>query len=492
MHQSIAKNTAYLTISYTGQKILAFVYFMFIARILNVDGVGAYFLSLSIPTVFSVFADFGLQPVIVREIARERFDVPKLIRSSIGLKLFFILASGIASIGTSLALGYDKQIINLVSLATIVMALDSIHLTIYGVLRGQQLLKYESAGIFIGMILTVVFGSISLIVNPSISMLMIALMIGSLWNVVWSIICAKKIISLSFFIPRFDVSIAKKLLKTALPFALAGAFVKGYSYIDTILISLILGGSSVGIYAIPYKITYAFQFIPMAFIAALYPGMSALVEQSSDKLKEVFSDSMWYMAVLAFPISFGIWAIAPEIVTMLAGPNFYESVAPLKILIFATIFLFLDFPIGSILNAADKQGTKTAIMGFTMLINVAANALLIPKLNVIGACVSAIISFIVLFVLGMHFARRTTNYSFMDLLRMIIPVAFSSAIMAGVVLLLKQYMNIAVVILIGSVLYIIFLKISGSLQAKHIKHISDVIRRYSNKNRYEEDINSNN
>ena len=64
------------------------------------------------------------------------------------------------------------------------------------------------------------------------------------------------------------------MIAFALPFALAGIFTKVYSYIDTVLLSSFLGSKAVGYYSIPSKITFAFQFIPMAFSAALFPAMS--------------------------------------------------------------------------------------------------------------------------------------------------------------------------------------------------------------------------
>ena len=52
------------------------------------------------------------------------------------------------------------------------------------------------------------------------------------------------------------------------PFALAAIFVKIYSTTDALLLEFYLGESAVGMYSIAYKLTYAFQFFPMAFVAA--------------------------------------------------------------------------------------------------------------------------------------------------------------------------------------------------------------------------------
>ena len=57
-------------------------------------------------------------------------------------------------------------------------------------------------------------------------------------------------------------------------FALAAIFAKIYAYMDTFLIKIFLGDEEVGFYSVAYKITFALQFIPLAFVAALYPAFS--------------------------------------------------------------------------------------------------------------------------------------------------------------------------------------------------------------------------
>ena len=72
MTRMLAKNATYLTLASTGQKVVAFLYFLFLARVMQPENTGAYFLALSITIIFSVIADFGITSVVIREIAKAR------------------------------------------------------------------------------------------------------------------------------------------------------------------------------------------------------------------------------------------------------------------------------------------------------------------------------------------------------------------------------------------------------------------------------------
>jgi len=72
MRKSVAHNTIWLTGSLVAQKVLSFVYFAIIARQLGVEETGLYVFALAFTALFGIFADFGLTPVVIREVAKER------------------------------------------------------------------------------------------------------------------------------------------------------------------------------------------------------------------------------------------------------------------------------------------------------------------------------------------------------------------------------------------------------------------------------------
>lgn len=466
----------YLTVASIAQKAIAFVYFTLVANQIGKAGQGDYFLALSVTTILSVISDWGLTSVLIREIAHDPSQATKLVRSTLGLKIPLILLGMGGSIGLAVLLNYDLSIIKLVGLATLILAADAISLTFFGVLRGLQNLRYESLGIFVGQILSAATGLIALRFHPTLTVLILALLVGSTWNAVYSATRVVKHLGWKAILPSFDAPRAKQLLHLSLAFALAGLFVKVYSYVDSILLKQFLGSEAVGTYSIAYKITYAFQFLPMAFIGGLYPAMASRFA-SGDKVgvAKIFDDAVWYTIILAVPITFGIASLSSEIVQAFY-PKFHDAAVPLSVMIFALLVLFVDFPVGSLLNAVRKQNVKTTIMGVTMIIDAVLNILLIPRLGIIGAAVTAVIAFSLMLIAGLIYVPRLIPYSISTFLRRALPVVFCGALMGGVVLLTKSYLPLPITILVGAATYFLGLLTTRSLTIEHLRYMRRLIK----------------
>ncbi len=475
--RQLAINTIYLTIASVGQKLIAFVYFLFLARVMMPENTGVYFLATSLVIIFSVVADFGITSVVIREIAKYPAKAVTFAKHALGLKIPFAVLAFVGVILTSYLLGYDSSIRFLVLLATGVLILDSIQVFFFGLLRGRQELKFESVGMFVGMSTTALIGGLVLFLHPSLPLLIIALVCGSLTNVIISTYGVYKLFGQSIFRPDFDPVFSKMILAIALPFALAAIFVKVYSYVDSIIISKMLGTLEVGLYSIAYKFTYAFQFFPLAYIAGLYPSLSETIQSDPDALHMLFDRSLWYMMLIATPITFGLWLIAPEVV-LLVGEQYQAAGPVLQTLVFVLLPIFLDFPIGSLLNAADRQVTKTVIMGLTMVLNVVMNIILIPVMGIMGAAYASLISFTFMFLVGFAIVPSIVKgYSYWRITRTLLVILFCGMAMALVGVVVKASFGWLVAIPICGFVYLALLFIMISLRAGDVRWIMPSFRK---------------
>lgn len=399
--KKIAENAAWLVIANTAQKAVSFVAFTIIARLVGVEITGVYFFAVSITSIFVVFQDLGLTPVVIREMAADESRGRHVLGQALRLKFILIPVTVLATLAYAYFTGITGTTFLAIAMACYVMSADSIHLLWYGAIRGKRELRYEAAGMFVGQILTAIIGITAAYLGYGVMGLVFSLMVGSTWHVGWSISRALKL----GLYPQKGSASLQRLFIAALPFGLAGIFVKIYSYVDSIMLQRMHGSVDVGEYAVAYKLTYALQFLPLAFVAALYPGMASAAEKDRAALPEILKGSLRLMLIAAVPLSALLSSLAYIIVPTLYGQQFDGSIAPLMILPWVLIPIFLDFPIGSLLNATHRAGKKTFAMGITMVVNVIANALLIPTMGPAGAAWAGVISFIVLFALGWWFAR---------------------------------------------------------------------------------------
>jgi len=473
--KQIAKNTSYYTMAAIFQKVVAFVYFAFIARIVGENNLGIYLYALSFTTIAAIFIDIGLEKVLIRESAKKIEKCQQYFSNILGIKIpLFILTLTFIFLISHFQ-NYQTITKQLIYLAAVVMALDSFTLSMNCVFRGLQNLIYESISTIIGQIIIVSIGVVGLLRGMGLYIILLALIAGSTFKFLYSLTILIKKYKI-FPKLRYDKSIIIYLLKVTIPFALAGIFLRIYSYIDTILLYNLAGDAALGFYGIAYRAANAFQFIPMAFVAALFPAMSYYYISSKEALQRTFEKAIFYLLIVGVPISFGIVSLAPEIIVKFFGTRYISSILPLQILMCNLILLFLNFPAGTLMNACDKEKINTAIMGFVMIINILLNIFLIPLWSYLGASIAAIISTFLLLSLRMHYSYKIIKFKIKPIIQQSIKTLIAGSLMFATVIYIKPFINFYLIILLGGAIYCFILYIVGGVKIHDIKLVYQGIR----------------
>ena len=474
--KSIAKNTAFMTIASVGQKVISFVYFTLIARNIGAEGTGKYFFALSFTTVFVVFIDLGLTQVLIREGAKGKDRLQKYFSSVLFTKIFLGVITYLLALLVINIMGYPVETKHLVYLSAITMLFDSLHLTIYGVLRAIGNLKYEAIAITASQFMTLILGTKFLYLKMPLIWLIAAFTIPSFLNVVYSATVLFKKYKIRFQ-PKLDKQALRFMALIAIPFALTAIFGRVYSYIDSILLSKLAGDIAVGWYSIPYKITYAFQFMPLALVAALYPKFSEYFEKDKEKLSYIFERGMKYLLIIVFPIAIGIGVLARDIILSLYTAEYINSILPLQILLAGLIFSYVSFPIGAFLNACNRQITQTVIVFFVMVINIILNLILIPRIGVVGAAVSALVGNFCLTLFGYLVMPSITKISHWFLFKSFLQIFISAIVMGLVVYFINQISHYTVAILIGAAIYPIMLFVTRAITTEQLKEALVLVKK---------------
>ncbi|MBU0598373.1 flippase [Patescibacteria group bacterium] len=454
--ERILKNTSYLTIAFILQKILSFLYFIYIARSLGPVDLGLYDPIKSLIPILLILIDFSLSVVLVREIARTPSKTEDYLSAVLGIKVIFAFAV-ILSMGLFTNFSeYSSLIKTILYLDAIIVILDTFTLTFFAVFRGMQNMKYESLGIIGTQVLTIIFGVTSLILNWGLQTLFIAVLVGSIFNFCFSYLMLKKKLKIKIKL-GWNNEIIKKFLRIALPFAMAAILVKIYTYTDRFMLLTLAGQGYVGWYITAHKLTYALEFIPSAFAVSIFPAMSAFFIYSRKSLAKTFEKTFNYLMILAIPISFGMIVLADKLILTIYGTAFETSITPLRILMVGLVVVFLNFPVGAFLNACNRQIINTMNMAITVGFNVIINLFLIPYFTFNGAAVAALVSGFILFFLGLRWVGKIIDYQKKLLLKSLGKTFISGITMVIVLLLTRDYLMIYFLIPIGAITYFIVL-----------------------------------
>lgn len=486
MKQGVAKNTIYLTLAYIGQKIFSFIFFTLIARYVGVENTGAYVFSFSFTSFFAIFADLGLSSVLIRETARDIKETEKLIRSVVTIKMLLATGSAILVFITLPFLHKSADVNLMVYVATVIMVLDTFTSSFWGIFRGWQNLKFESITVFVTQILIVTAGVSAILAHLPMVFLVGSVALGSVFQFTTSQILIRRRLKLRLR-PVWDPATFARLFAIAIPFALSGIFTRFYSYLDQILISVLAGDKALGLYSVPYKITFALQFVPAAFGAALFPAMSDYFANSLDRLKHTFEKSIFYLMMASVPVAVGIAALAQPIITRIYGQAYGPSVLALRIMMISLPFVFLNFPVGALLNAGNRQTRQTINLAMTLVANAVLNLILIPRYSFIGSSIALVVSMAILFFSGLYWAGTIIKYHKQFLIDSFLAVLFSSGVMGFFVWLMKDLLGhtsrvsfiyqLVFLPVFGGILYFVLLMFIGGFKKSDLTDIKNSITR---------------
>lgn len=453
MAYTVAQNTSFLTIASILQKVISFFYFIFVARMINVENTGVYFFAISFTTIFTVVADFGMGPVLTRETARFPDRAPQYFNTVFWTKIMFGFAAYALIILCVNVLNYPVNTKLLIYLSGITMFFDNLTTSFNSIFRAKKNLMFESITIIAAQFTTLVIGTLALLSHWPLFWLIIAYTIPSFLTVIYMAVALKKVYAITI---RFiwNSRVFKIFLATALPFALAGIIGRLYSYSDSLLMSKMLTAKELGWWSVPYKITFAFQFIPVALSASVYPVFSGLFLTDKTAIASLFEKSWRYLFAIIFPLAFGLIAIADPVIRHIFGAQYEPSITAMRILLVSLIFGFLALITGALLNGTNKQKIQTSLISVALALNIGLNLWLLPEFGINGAAISALVSNMLLCIAGFYFSLRQVPIQVKNILVSLQQTLWPAVGMGIVVYLLSFKIHYLVTIVVGGTMYI--------------------------------------
>jgi O-antigen/teichoic acid export membrane protein len=476
---NVAKNTVFFISALVIQKILAFGFFIFIARTAGGYSTGDYVGALSFATIFSIFLDLGLSQVLIREVAKKFEQGRNYLNNIISLKIVlaafvYLLLFSVLQILDILGKSHPDTL--MVLIAGVVMVSDSFIMSLHSTFRGYQNLVYESLIIVLSKILIIIVGVAGVKFGFPPYIFIVAILVGSVFSLIisWYFLAKRYKFHFKF---QLNKEVLKPFLKMAVPFAILGLFTNIYAQIDVVILSVIQGSEAVGQYSVTSKTLNALQFIPMAFSASLYPAMSRYFVEAKEKLQNVFERGFIYLAAICVPLAVGIFMLAEPIIISAYTEEYRASILALKILAPSLIFAFLTFPVGALLNAGNKQKVNTINMGIIMAINITLNLILVPKMSFIGSAWSWFVTNLAWFILTIYWAGKLIDYS-----KKLLAINFSKAVLASLFMgtflfYFRDQLHILINITAGGAVYLAVMFLIKGITTKEIKELITSLKR---------------
>ena len=375
----------------------------YISRYLGVAGMGEYATIIRFIGLFGVIADFGLNVIVTREIARKEKNENQIIGNAITLRVFTSVI--ILVLGASIAqfFPYDPMIKKGIFLVLPAFWFTLQHQILNGLflnrLKMDQVIGAEiiSRGVLLlGTVLLVQW-------KTSLTSFLYLLNVG---NFVWFAVVfllAYRYVPIRF---KFDLNLQKKIFLSALPLAIINGFHLIYFNIDSIMLSLFKGNEALGIYHIAYKILETLFAMMVATVTLYIPLLSNELKVKKEMLLISLRKIEKTMAVISVLIMISGLLASKYIVLFISGKTFMEASNPLKILFIASGFIFFNELFKHVFVVLDKQKSVVWIYACTAAFNVFANLYFIPRYSYNGAALVTLLSEIMIFILSFIMMKK--------------------------------------------------------------------------------------
>jgi O-antigen/teichoic acid export membrane protein len=392
--QKYFKNTSWLFFERIFRMVVSLFVGVWVARYLGPEKFGILSYVQSYVAIFSVIASFGITNIVVRELINNKFTTNQLIGTSFWIKflgaLFVIMILYLTFSFTS-----DSETVKIYILilgsALLLQAFNIIDLYYQFLVLSKYIVMVNSIGLLLSSILKIVFilNDMSLIYFVALAIFdSFILAIGYLY------IYKKHNSPINVLAWKFDTSVAKYLLKSSFPLLLSGFVVSIYMRIDQVMINYMLGNEAVGYYSAALRLSEVWYFIPTIIGASLYPTIIKSIENKSITLEKL-SSLFTLLSLLSLCISTLIVIFSSEIINLLYGSTFNQSISVLSIHIVSLVFVSLSISSGRFLTAMNME-KKVFYRNLAGLgINVSFNYLLIPSYGIEGAAIATLFSWFV-------------------------------------------------------------------------------------------------
>lgn len=446
---SIAKNSLYLIIAQIFSKGVTFFYYLIIARHLGDVGIGKYSFILSLVGIFYIISEFGLENLIVRDIAIQKNKALLYLSNASLIKLSLAIISIII---ITIFINFTDKTPDVkfgVYIISITLLTNGVCSSLESTFNAFEKLKYIAyLDIFINCIKLA--GALILLSLDFtlISLLFLILFLSIARLLLGLIITHTKFFKVDFL---FDKPTFIYLFRTAFPFALMGIITIIYFRVDSILLSLMKGDAAVGWYAAAFNFITMLMFLSYAFCKAIFPIMSKSFHESKEKFLKISQRSISLMFIVGMPIPLGMTFLADKIILLVYGDDFTESITAMKILGWAIPLIYLNSPLLRMLYSANKQNMAMAIVSIGMIINIVLNFILIPDYSYVGTSISTVAANLVNFILYYAAIYKTFNYK----LNFDAPTfrAMSGLIILGFFLYFCRDLNLFFLLFISPIMY---------------------------------------
>jgi O-antigen/teichoic acid export membrane protein len=400
---------------------------------LGKEGFGDYTTILAFFAFFAAIADLGIGSMTAREISREGAKEKDILGKVASLRLFSSIALFLFVPVVLLFFSYPFPVKIGIWIASGAVIFSSFSIFLNGIFQKNIAMDRIALVEFFGKLIQV--GCVFLVVWLDLGFLAIVstLVVSLVFNSSLAFFLSRKYVTFPF---RVDRAYWKTFLRNSLPLGGSALITFFYFKMDAILLSVIQGSAAVGIYGVAYKVMENLTFFPAMLAGLILPILSRHIFSRREVFVEIADTTFRVFSIIVLPLVIGGAFLSADIVSIVSGSGFEESVPVLEMLMFSLAFIFFGHYFIMILIVGNMQKKLMKLLFFVAIFNISVNLFLIPKYSFLGAAATALMTELLVAVSTGILVYRSIGYrpAFGKLGR----VLASAALMAGFLFLFSE------------------------------------------------------
>lgn len=367
------------------------IIFPYVSRVLGVDGVGQVQYAQSIAMYFELAAGLGLLTYAVREGTKVRDD-----RAKLGKLVTELLVINLLSMSISLII-YFGVIFYLQALAPyrVLLLLFTLEV-IFGGVNFEWFYNILEDYTYIS-VRTILFQLLSFVVlflfvrTPAdVDWYAVVLLIPLTLTSITNLLHSKRIVRL-FCYPNLQLGRHLKPIFFVFSVTVSSSV---YTMLDTTMLGAMMGDTAVGLYTAASKLNRMGVKLITAICAVFLPRLALYRAQNNPKAFQSLATTASNIILgLSIPCCFGLWLLAPQVITLFSGKEFLDAVPSMRIMTIDLLISSLNgFFAWQILMPNNKEKTVFAATLAGGGLDFVLNALTIPLWGVQSAAAATVIA----------------------------------------------------------------------------------------------------
>ena len=399
----IINNSFFVFAARVFETISGIVVIGMLARYLGVSDFGEYSLVMALVWIAQPIISMAVPRILVVELSRDVSKAASYIGTGItwNILVFAVLA---LTLWLADALLGDMPFYYFTGLFIAFFLM--LRQTVGSVFIAYERMKYDTYTSLTAIFFLILLTGGVIFLDLGLEKVFLAVALAQLCGFVASVLFNRKVAGF-IPVPAMDYKILKRLLAGSLALSLIQVMVQLLLYCGVFFLKNMSGNIEVALFQAPMRIFTRFMIIPLSLMVALQPVFSRLAAAPEKKSELVGTTKtvLKNLMIVSMLLTLIAFTTATEVISLIFGNAFTDSVAGFKIIVLGMIFFFINQFYVMLCIACDRIKGFALMKMAELAICVLLNLVLVPDQGYIGSMWALVLSSCIMSFGGYIFFR---------------------------------------------------------------------------------------